>query len=276
MAELVKSWNDGGSLTATYEGSGDGSAVFSSDVAEGLDREMSVSFIDKSRAVVVERKVRQEGMREVFNASDGTFFLADGGTFNVLKTAPPLDYRKLEWIESDGLQYIDTMFYPNNNTRVVMSMQLMKDLSSTSALFGARISASESNYAFLYAGSTGSMRSDYGSKYTQYFDYIGTEKTIIDKDKGTTSVNEVTQSYGSSSFSCPYSLCLFCINSAGVKQWFIPMRLYYCKIYDNGVLVRDFVPAVWKDGRIGLVDLLDNRLYTSSGEGEFGIGNFIE
>lgn len=276
MAELVKPWNDGGSLTAAYEGSGDGSAVFLSDVAEGLDREISVSFIDKSRAVVVERKVRQEGMREVFNASDGTFLLADGGTFNVLKTAPPLDYRKLKWIESNGTQYIDTMFYPNNNTRVVMGIQLMLNLSSTSALFGARVSASEANYAFLYASSTGSMRSDYGSEYTQYFDYIGTKKTTIDKNKGTTRVNEVTQSYNVSSFSCPYSLCLFCINNAGVKQWFTPMRLYYCKIYDDGTLVRDFVPAVWNDGSIGLVDLLDNRLYTSSGEEEFKIGNFIE
>lgn len=85
MAELIKPWNDGGSLTATYDGSGDGSAVFSSDVAEGLDREMNVSFVDASRSVVVERTVRQTGLREEFMASDGEFILADGGTFNVLK-----------------------------------------------------------------------------------------------------------------------------------------------------------------------------------------------
>lgn len=80
MAELVKQWNDGGSLTATYEGSGDGSAVFSSDVNEGIDREMSVFF--KGNGLSVERKVRQEGMREVFTED---FVLNDGGTFNVLK-----------------------------------------------------------------------------------------------------------------------------------------------------------------------------------------------
>lgn len=268
---FVKDW-----LSVSYEGVKDDEVFFSAEQNEGIDREMHIIFRDASQKVSVQRSVQQEGRREVFNASDGTFFLADGGTFNVLKAAPPLDYRKLEWIESDGTQYIDTMFYPNNNTRVVMGVQLMLNLSSTSALFGARVSASEANYAFLYASSTGSMRSDYGSEYTQYFDYIGTKKTTIDKNKGTTCVNEVTQSYNVSSFSCPYSLCLFCINNAGVKQWFTPMRLYYCKIYDNGVLVRDFVPAVWKDGRIGLVDLLDNRLYASSGEDEFKIGNFIE
>jgi hypothetical protein len=86
MAELVKPWNDGGgSLSVTYDGDRDGSATFSSDIAEGLDREMQVLFVDQSRVVVVERTVRQEGMREVFSGSDGQFILADGGTFNVLK-----------------------------------------------------------------------------------------------------------------------------------------------------------------------------------------------
>jgi hypothetical protein len=85
MAELVKPWNDGGSLSVAYEGDGDGSAVFSSDVAEGLDREMIVVFRDGGRTVAVERKVLQVGMREMFVPSDGEFILADGGTYNVLK-----------------------------------------------------------------------------------------------------------------------------------------------------------------------------------------------
>lgn len=80
-----KTWNDGGVLSVTYDGVGDSSAVFSSDLAEGLDREMSVSFVDKSRSVVVERNVKQEGMREVFSASDGEFVLSDGGTYNTIK-----------------------------------------------------------------------------------------------------------------------------------------------------------------------------------------------
>lgn len=85
MAELVKPWNDGGSLSVAYEGDGDGSAVFSSDVAEGLDREMIVVFRDGSGTVAVERKVNQVGMREIFRGSDEDFIPADGGTFNSIK-----------------------------------------------------------------------------------------------------------------------------------------------------------------------------------------------
>ena len=85
MAELVKPWNDGGSLTATYEGSGDGSAVFTSDLNEGIDREMDVTFIDTSRKVSVTRTVKQIGLREVFTGYDERFITADGGTFNSIK-----------------------------------------------------------------------------------------------------------------------------------------------------------------------------------------------
>lgn len=85
MAEFVKEWNDGGSLSATYEGSGDGSAVFSSDSNEGKDRSMIVTFVDQSGAIRVERSVSQSGRRQAFRCTDGRFILVDGGTFNVIK-----------------------------------------------------------------------------------------------------------------------------------------------------------------------------------------------
>lgn len=81
-------WNKGdGYITATYEGSGSGSASISSDVNEGIDREQSITIEttkgnnQKSELVIV----TQIGKREVFALSDGDFILADGETFNVLK-----------------------------------------------------------------------------------------------------------------------------------------------------------------------------------------------
>lgn len=85
MAELKKQWDNGELLTVTYDGDRDGSATFTSDVNESLDREMVVTYVDKDRKMSVAQTVKQAGLREVFNASDGNFALADGGTFNVLK-----------------------------------------------------------------------------------------------------------------------------------------------------------------------------------------------
>lgn len=85
MAELVRQWDDGGNLTVVYDGDRDGSAVFSSDANEGVDREMDVTFKDISGAVAHTRTVVQEGRREPFYGSDGDFVLSDTGTFNVIK-----------------------------------------------------------------------------------------------------------------------------------------------------------------------------------------------
>ena len=81
-------WNEGeGYITATYDGSGSGSASISSDVNEGIDREQSITVETtygnnpKSESI----SVKQLGMREVFLPSDGDFILADGGTFNTIK-----------------------------------------------------------------------------------------------------------------------------------------------------------------------------------------------
>lgn len=81
-------WNEGeGYITATYTGSGSGSASIQSDLNEGVDREQSILVkttkgnSSKTQSV----SVKQLGMREVLNASDGAFILADGGTYNVIK-----------------------------------------------------------------------------------------------------------------------------------------------------------------------------------------------
>ena len=84
MAELRKQWSDGGVLSVTYDGDGDGTAVFASDVNEGVDREMSVTF--RAQGVSVDCIVKQEGRRERFGLKDGGVFrIKGGGTFNVLK-----------------------------------------------------------------------------------------------------------------------------------------------------------------------------------------------
>ena len=59
MAELIKQWNDGGNLSVTYDGSGDGEAVFTSEENTGAERTMEVSFVDASRNLIVVRTVRQ-------------------------------------------------------------------------------------------------------------------------------------------------------------------------------------------------------------------------
>ena len=50
-------------------------------------------------------------------------------------------------------------------------------------------------------------------------------------------------------------------------------RLYYFKIYDNGTLVRDYVPVKRiSDGAIGLYDKVNKLFYGNDGTDSFGAG----
>lgn len=88
MATTKIKWNEGdGYITATYGGSGNGSASISSDINEGIDREQSVvvETTKGNNPKNVSVSIKQIGLREVFSASDGDFMLSDGTTYNTLK-----------------------------------------------------------------------------------------------------------------------------------------------------------------------------------------------
>jgi hypothetical protein len=53
-------------------------------------------------------------------------------------------------------------------------------------------------------------------------------------------------------------------------------KVFYCKIYENNILVRNFIPAKRdSDNAIGMYDLVNNVFYTNSGTGTFVTGNII-
>lgn len=78
-------WNEGdGYITATYEGSGNGSASISSDVNEGVDREQTIKVETTDKSVSSLLNIKQEGRREVFCVIEGSFLVTEGN-FNVIK-----------------------------------------------------------------------------------------------------------------------------------------------------------------------------------------------
>lgn len=47
------------------------------------------------------------------------------------------------------------------------------------------------------------------------------------------------------------------------------MKLYAFKLYDNGVLVRDFQPCMNASETVGLYDLVGKKFYANAGTGVF-------
>lgn len=87
-------------------------------------------------------------------------------------------------------------------------------------------------------------------------------------------LNEVTIRNEPNTGKTPVPLYLFTCNSpdgvaAGSDMYNAVMKLYSCKIYDNGSLVRNFVPVRHRNGLVGLYDIANQAFYSNSGQGIF-------
>lgn len=177
-------------------------------------------------------------------------------------------YTRLEYIEATGTQWIDTGFIPNQDTRVVMRLTCPVT-GSTSWAFGSRTNATSNNYGF--AASTKDVYTSGYNNEQAYLDasYNTSNVFTLDKNKNVTSINGVialTQNYAQ--FTCQFSMYLFtCHSTESVSRG--KGKLYSCRIYDNGILVRDYIPALRSDGIAGLYDAVNDTFVASIGSGNF-------
>lgn len=183
----------------------------------------------------------------------------------------PEGYTELEYIQSSGTQYIDTGFKPNQDTRVVINVTDVSASSGIASLFGGRTANGVSSFSMWAFSSV--VRTDYGANILKTTQPYATVQSI-DKNKNITILNgtEYTQTY--STFQAGVSLTLFAVNDGeiGVDTRMVSMCLYSCQIYDNGTLIRDYVPAKNSSGIVGLYDVVNGVFYTNAGTGEFAAG----
>lgn len=268
MGELVKTWNDGaGSLTVAYDGDRDGSSVFSSDINEGIDREIVVSFADKDRTVVVDRTVRQIGLREVFNAADGAFILADGGTFNVLK---PIQYTPLEYIESTGTQYIDTG--ANIDTSTDEIEVVIQGLTKTTYKWFLGEHDNASRFGFGSGDGPNKRNVAYGNSTYKVADsqVYNTKHTFVANENGLFLDGEKIANYAS--FASTSTIYLFHLNLSNQSSYMGSSRIWRYKHSRNGALLLDLIPALDSDGVVCMFDRVSGKFFYNKGTGTFIAG----
>lgn len=177
----------------------------------------------------------------------------------------PINY--INYIETNGNQYINTNFNPNQDTRVVINLNVLSTSLSTCAIFGARNSDRSNSFGFWKIEDY--CRSDYnGNVYSINVPSVG--ELSIDKNKNVTTVNGTVNTATYSSFQAPCSLTLFAMNeSPSPDSRKVSARLYSCKIYDNNILIRDYYPCVDENGVVCLYDKVNKEYVYNSGTGEF-------
>lgn len=205
-------------------------------------------------------------------------FYGNSGTgvfYGTVSRKLPDGYTQVEYIESSGTQYIDTGFVPDSNSGIKMKTNVLSVPSRNSWLFGSRNNNATARFEIICISGT-VYRFYYGTSNYAFSGLSMTGEMEIVVDGNSATINGATVTASATTFSGSNSLYLFSCHGGAAEDETSYQKLYSCQIYDNGTLVRDYVPCRDASGVLGLYDLVNDEFYSNAGSGTFTAGEDIE
>jgi hypothetical protein len=190
----------------------------------------------------------------------------------------PEGFTQVEFIQSSGSQYIDTGFYPSNNARLVLDFENNTHGSGWRGIYGAREGTNNARSFSLFMSSADRFYSNTGNTvYTWGATPSIFGRHMVDHVGNTVTIDGVSHSHSNITFTNTIStLVLFGTKDNGSVGNLSDIKIFSCKIYDNGNLVRDFIPCKNAEGVAGLYDTVDDKFYGNAGSGVFAVGQDVE
>lgn len=181
------------------------------------------------------------------------------------------NYVELEYLESTGTQYIDTGVILTQDSDIFLSFVFY----GGSGIFGSREGANENNIevAYLNGGMTADFtNSSYGA-YRLFVSGLVGEKIDCVLNKELRSFNDVViYKRCEDKISTIKNAYLFAVSGKPSNAELMAGVVYYCKIYNDDVLVRDFIPVLDEDGVPCMYDRVTNEFFYNQGTGQFIAG----
>lgn len=181
---------------------------------------------------------------------------------------------EVEYIKSTGTQYIDTEVIPTNNTTIEIDF-MNSSIASAQALFGSgqhfccSLSPSGGGVLWNYPSNAKESNVSADTNGRTFSAYVQSTRYVLKLDKGVIYKDGVEcYKFPQSTFTGQFNLGLFCQIRDSVIDYKGTTFLYSCKIWENDVLIRDYVPAK-KSDRYGLLDRVNQKFYGSESDDEF-------
>lgn len=191
----------------------------------------------------------------------------------------PKEYRRVQYIKSTGVEYIDTNLSAPEGFEVEIKINIDKVTGSWAPILGAHEPSAPYKRNFIAYGSNKKMEMDAGDKITQTSVTLAGDDVIKASNvknnfylnvNGTTYNPTITTNSSNIAYS---GRTLHLLHNNGYDLGYTTGKVYYCKITVGGALVRNFVPvARLTDNKIGLYDTINGVFYTNPGLGEFNAG----
>ncbi len=170
----------------------------------------------------------------------------------------PNDYTPLEWIESDGHQYIDTEISPNQNTKVKGKFAIIDTSANRSYIIGV---TNRGSGRFQFSYSTEAFFG-FGQAFIKPTLTVNTDIHRFTADKNAFIIDGVTVYIPTNNdFSGDATMYLFANNDLTINAYSV--KIYELSIYNGDTLVRNFIPAQHGDA-VGMYDTVSRRFFTSS------------
>ena len=204
----------------------------------------------------------------------------------------PSEYQQVEYIKSTGTQYIDTNIVGKSSITANIDFEVVSS-TQWACIIGC-LNSSETigfvNGATAWSSITGGWirRNNNNLNFSgnNIMNYkIKTNVQCLQKSVVYTN-NNGTFTYncdGGNSYDSNTTLYMFANHTSPVRDY-AKLKIYVCKIYDNNLLVRNFIPCYSTTkvtnadgdecdvGTVGLYDTVEGKFYTNQGTGEFIAG----
>lgn len=163
----------------------------------------------------------------------------------------PIEYQRIEYLQSNGTQYIDTGVIHNTGTTAIVDFEF---ISGVQKLEQRALSEYESSSVRFQCGMT-------SGAFTTTHGFTVNQTNVWQRTIGTGT------GIGQGSYSC----YLFAQNGSGSPAHVRgSTRIYSCQISQDGILIRDFIPCFRKnDMEFGMFDMVNKIFYQNIGTGKF-------
>lgn len=225
-------------------------------------------------------------------AATGTFICPDGLTIPSRDgSGVPENWdivRKIQYLESTGTQYIDTLYSPNPNTLLELTCCASPDYTYGGTFFDVLEAGETSSIRYQFSANFGnSPNAAYGiylwndkayqyggspnSIYVTPGDKIRTVGTITFGRGYATAWGQTKNFNAETTRTFTRTLYLFSgMNINGAFTEGIKLRVYEFKIYDVGMkLTRDFIPVLDNNNVPCMYDCISEQLFYNQGSGTF-------
>ena len=177
----------------------------------------------------------------------------------------PSGYTQLEYIESSGMQYVDTGAKPDQTYTLEVQFQ-------TAQTSAGGIAVSDENWQSNGFGIWCNAVA-FGNQTSQDVTLNGSEVITAKLSQAGLVVNgETVWTPTAATFTAAANMTIMALNRNGSISERCSGRLYYAKLTSSGTLIRDFLPCKNASGTVGLYDTVEGQFYANAGTGSFAAG----